>query len=89
MVLIRVLLYIVLNSNRGQVVDGAPSVVGVVDDIPWRTLKRDREAPYYVLDMDKTILETSPGFDQNYWLDSPHQLDLHHKEINQFYDFKP
>jgi sporulation protein YlmC with PRC-barrel domain len=90
-----VIIDLVLNPNKGQVVYAVLAVGGVLGlgdkffAIPWAALKRARDAPYYVLDMDKTVFDTSPGFDPHHWPDSINQLDIQRKGLNQFYDLNP
>ncbi|SJM95070.1 PRC-barrel domain-containing protein [Crenothrix polyspora] len=90
-----VIIDLVLSPGKGQVVYAVLAVGGTLGlgdkffAIPWSALKRARDAPYYVLDMDKTIFDTSPGFDPNHWPDSINQLDIQRKGLNQFYDLKP
>ncbi|HWM88957.1 MAG TPA: PRC-barrel domain-containing protein [Kofleriaceae bacterium] len=37
--------------------------------IPWTAMKLDEEQKVFVLDVDKEMLDSAPGFDKNNWPD--------------------
>lgn len=84
-----------IEPDSGQTVYAVVAVGGIlgVGDkffaIPWQALILSSNKAYYVLDMDKKTLESSPGFDKNHWPDSSDQADLQREGLNQFYPSKP
>jgi len=82
---------LVIDIKSGQVEYAALSVggfLGIGDKlfaVPWRllSLKMDEDRNYFVLDVDKAVLERAPGFNEDQWPDvaDPNWAD----EIERYY----
>jgi sporulation protein YlmC with PRC-barrel domain len=86
---------LVIDPVNGQVVYAVVSFGGLLGigsklfAVPWEALHWTGNKSIYVLDLDKTIFASSPGFNHKHWPDSSNLRDLQREVLNQFYFTKP
>jgi sporulation protein YlmC with PRC-barrel domain len=86
---------LVLDPETGQVVYAVVTFGGVFGmgdklfAVPLQALRWIRDKEYYVLDIDKSLLEKAPGFDKDHWPNSLSKWDQQREELHQFYQIKP
>jgi sporulation protein YlmC with PRC-barrel domain len=82
---------LVLDPESGQVAYAVVTFGGVFGvgnklfAVPFQALRWVRDNEYYILDIDKTILENAPGFDNDHWPNSLSKWDQQREELHQFY----
>jgi sporulation protein YlmC with PRC-barrel domain len=86
---------LVLDPETGQVVYAVVTFGGVFGmgdklfAVPLPALRWIRDKEYYILDIDKSLLEKAPGFDKDHWPNSLSKWDQQREELHQFYQIKP
>lgn len=82
---------LVLDPETGQVAYTVVTFGGVFGignklfAVPFQALRWVRDKEYYILDIDKSILENAPGFDDDHWPNSLSTWDQQREELHQFY----
>ncbi len=51
--------------------------------VPWNALTLDTERKCFILDVDKAVFETAPGFDKDHWPEAPDMT--WHNQVHQHY----
>jgi sporulation protein YlmC with PRC-barrel domain len=86
---------LVIDPTSGQLVYAVVSFGGLLGlrsklfAVPWQALHWSGDKGFYNLDLDKTILTSSPGFNHKHWPDTSNLRDLQREVLNQFYFDKP
>lgn len=82
---------LVLDPETGQVAYTVVTFGGVFGmgnklfAVPFQALRWVRDKEYYILDIDKSVLDKAPGFDDDHWPNSLSKWDQHREELRQFY----
>jgi sporulation protein YlmC with PRC-barrel domain len=82
---------LVLDPETGQVAYTVVTFGGVFGmgtklfAVPFQALRWVRDKEYYILDIDKSILDNAPGFDDDHWPNSLSKWDQQREELHQFY----
>ena len=84
---------IMLDVPRGRIayaVMSSGGFLGMGDKlfaIPWSALTLDTDRKCFVLDADKSLFDSAPGFDKDHW---PSDADMGwHQSVHQHYKTRP